>query len=123
MRLIVVGISAFLIMVGVVGVVAPLSLGKFVDRWKSGTGLWAAAVLRVVFGIALWVVAPSSRAPLALQVLAVVTLAAGILLPVMGYGRYEALLVWWQRQPPAFVRLWCFVAGALGVFLLWAVLA
>lgn len=122
MRLVVLAISVFMVAMGVFGVVAPAGLGSFVDRWKSRAGLWVAAIVRIFFGVALWVIAPSSRMPLALRVLAVVVIAAGISLPLLGYSRYEALLIWWQRQPPTFVRIWCFVAVGFGLFALWAVL-
>lgn len=123
MRLVVLAVSAFMVLIGAFGVVAPAGLGKFVDRWKSRTGLWVAAALRLIFGVALWFVAPSSRTPLGLQVLAVVVIAAGILLPLMGYPRYESLLAWWQRQPLVFVRSWCFVAIVFGAFVLWSITA
>lgn len=58
-----------------------------------------------------------------IQVLAVVVIAAGVLLPLMGYPRYEALLAWWQRQPLVFVRSWCFVAIVFGAFVLWSITA
>jgi hypothetical protein len=123
MRLVVLAVSAFMVLIGAFGAVAPAGLGKFVDCWKSRLGLWVAVVLRVIFGVALWFVAPSSRTPLVLKILAVVVIAAGVLMPLMGYPRYEALLAWWQRQPLVFVRSWCFVAIVFGAFVLWSIMA
>ncbi len=123
MILFIAAVAIFVVAVGLYGVISPAGLVSFVRYWQSQGGFWFAAALRLVLGIALWIVAPASRAPLTLQILAVISLAAGISIPLMGYSRYESLLTWWQRQSAWFVRVWCVVALAFGLFLLWSVFA
>lgn len=108
---------------GLYGVVSPPGLMSFATRWQSKSGLWVASILRMVFGIALWLVAPSSRVPVVLQALAVVSVVSGVALPLVGFSRYHAFLAWWSRQSPLFVRAWCLVALVLGLFVLWSVVA
>jgi hypothetical protein len=121
--LIVAGVSLLIIGMGVFGLASPAGLVTFIPPWQSQTGLWAASLVRLVFGVALWLVAPSSRTPVVLQVLAVVSGGSALVLPFMGVVRFTALLSWWSRQSPAFVRAWSAVAVLMGGFILWAVVA
>lgn len=121
--LIIVAVAAFVVLLGAYGLAAPAGLVDFIKNWRSGTGLLAAAALRLIFGVALWVGAPASRVPLAFQVLGTVSILAGIVLPLMGSSRFESLLNWWLGQSAVFVRLWSLIALIFGGFLFWAVLA
>lgn len=114
--------SLFMAGVGLFGLLYPQGLAVFVSRWESQAGLWTAAALRVVFGIILWLAAPTSQTPQAMQALAVIIIAAGGALPLIGLPRFLAMLAWWRRQPLALVRAWSLIPILLGSFLLWAVL-
>ena len=121
--LIVVVVSILAAGIGVVGLVSPARQVAFVSYWESTAGLWASAGIRLVFGLALGFVAPASRTPVVLQVLAVLSVAVALLLPFLGVVRFQSLLSWWCRQPPAFIRAWSAVAVVFGSFILWSVLA
>jgi hypothetical protein len=114
-------VALFMLGLGLYGLIAPRRLAGFVALWRSERGLWTAAGVRILFGIALWLAAPASKAPLALRVLAVVTLAAGSALPFLGLARFTAVLDWWLERPVAWQRAWLGLAAGLGAFLLWAV--
>ncbi|MFO1434539.1 MAG: hypothetical protein U1F76_31405 [Candidatus Competibacteraceae bacterium] len=105
------------------GLVSPARQVAFVSLWDSSAGLWTSAGIRLVFGIALWFVAPAARTPIVLQVLAVLAIVAAILLPFLGLARFQVILAWWCRQPPAVIRAWSVAAVAFGSFVLWSVLA
>lgn len=79
----IVGVSILAVGIGMVGLVSPASQVAFVSRWESSAGLWASAGLRLVFGLALWFVAPVARTPVVLQGLAVLSVGAAILLPFL----------------------------------------
>jgi len=121
--LIVVAVSVLVVGLGLWGVASPAGLLAFVRRWQSKTGFWVAFAFRLLFGGALWWVAPSSRVPLGIQVLAAATVISGLALPLMGYSRYLSLLSWWSGRSPGFVRAWCCAALAVGGFIFWAVIA
>lgn len=121
--LIVVAVSILVVGLGLWGVASPASLLAFARRWQSKTGFWVAFAFRLLFGGALWLVAPSSRVPLAIQVLGAATVISGLALPLMGYSRYLSLLSWWSGRSPGFVRVWCCAALAFGIFILWSVTA
>jgi hypothetical protein len=123
MILVVVGVSILAIGMGVFGLASPAGLVAFIPHWQSQTGLWAASLVRLVFGVTLWLVAPASRTPVVLQVLAVVSVGSALVLPFMGVARFTALLSWWCQQSAAFVRVWSAVAVVMGGVILWAVVA
>lgn len=116
-------VSLLAVGIGVVGLVSPVRQVAFVSHWESMTGLWASAGIRLVFGLALWSVAPAARTPVVLQALAVLSVAVALLLPFLGLARFQAILTWWCRQSPAVIRAWSVAAVVFGSFVLWAVLA
>jgi len=120
---IVVGVALFMIGIGGFGLVSPPGLARFVARWESRRGLWAAAVLRIGFGLILGGVAPATRTPLAFHILAVLTVCAGLALPGLGLARFKRILAGWRGLSPRWVRLWAAFPVGLGIFLLWSVLA
>ena len=120
--IVVVEVFAFLITaLGLWGLLSPAGLLGFVARWQARWELWLGTLLRLVFGLALWLVAPASRFPVVLQALGVVSIIAGGALPFMGVARFQALVTWWCEQSPGFTQVWAASAAAVGLFVLWAV--
>jgi hypothetical protein len=113
-------LGVFTLLMGVWGVLAPSRLVDFASRFGTKGGLWFAAGIRVVFGLALWFAAPGSRAPILLQVLGAITLAAGMTLPFLGVDRFKALLDWWTRLSQTAMRFSSVFAVAFGAVILWA---
>jgi hypothetical protein len=106
---------------GVGGALAPERLLGMVTRVQARLGLRFIAALRLARGRARWLAAPGARAPLYLQALAVLSLVSGAVTPFFGAHRFEAVLAWWRRRPPAFVRVWSLFVAAFGASLVWAV--
>ena len=119
--LIVTMVSILVMALGILGLASPAAMMAFVSHWESRTGLWVAAIVRVIFGVALWFAAPASRAVGVLRVVAVVSVAAAFVLPLVGVSRVQSFLAWWARRSPTFVRTWSAAAFIFGVFLLWSV--
>jgi hypothetical protein len=87
-------VSAFglaIVVIGLLGLVSPDALLPFVRRWQTWPGVWTAAALRVGFGAALWLAAPS-RTPVALQVPGVESVSGGP--AATGRLRFAAIVVW-----------------------------
>ncbi len=115
-------LGVFTLLMGVWGVLVPSRLADFVTRFASKGGLWVSAAIRLAFGLALWFAAPASRAPLLLQVLAVVALLAAVVLPFMGVERFKRLIDWWTGLSPTAMRFNSLIAVAFGAAILWALL-
>ena len=120
MVFLVAAISMIVILVGSYGIASPAGLVSFTRKWQGQLGVWVGAPIRIVFGVALWRTASSSRTPAAFEVLGVISLLSGIALPIIGAERLTKLISWWSEQPATFIRGWSAVAVALGVFLFWA---
>lgn len=116
-------VSIFVAGMSILGLASPARMVSFVSRWQSKTGLWVVFIVRLAFGISLWLVAPASRAPVVLQVLAVVSVVSALVLPLVGVSRFKSMLSWWSSQSPGFMRVWLAVAVVVGVFVLWSVVA
>jgi hypothetical protein len=106
---------------GLVGLVSPARLNSLVATFSGRQGFWAAILLRLVLGVALWYGASFSRATIVLRALGLLYAVSSVVLLLLGYERYEALLAWWSRRPAATIRGLSALAVALGAFLLWSV--
>jgi hypothetical protein len=113
--------GVFLVALGLTGMASPPRLFAFVARWQSQPGLYTAAGIRILLGVALILAAPDSRAPHYLQAFGGIALLAGVATPFFGLRRFAALLAWWREQDAAIVRLWCLVVTLVGCSFVWAV--
>jgi len=114
-------LSLFVAALGVVGLISPLRLLEIVRQFQSQVGLYAAAALRVVLGLALFLAAPASRLPKILRILGIIILVAGLFTPLIGVERAHRLLSWWSGRGAMFMRVWATFALAFGLFLAYAV--
>ena len=112
----------FIAAFGMTGLVVPDRLLELVARAASTLGLYVIAGIRVLLGIALLASANASRAPAYLQILGLVAIVAGLITPLFGVARFEAILAWWRKWNPIVVRLWSVFVILFGLSLVWAVM-
>jgi len=121
MGLLALALCLLIVALGALGVVSPRRLLGVVRHFEGAAGLYAAAALRVMFGIALVLAAPTSRAPAAVRIAGWVILVAGLVTPLFGVERFRRLLAWWSARGPVFMRAWAGLALAVGLLLTYAV--
>ena len=80
---IIVALFGFLYHPGRIWANFPSSIISFVSRWQTQAGLYLAAIIRIVLGVASLFTASTSRAPLYLHILGVVAVVAGIATPFL----------------------------------------
>jgi hypothetical protein len=102
------------LVIGTIGVVVPAWLAALATAFHGPFGLALAAGLRLLLGAALFVAAPQSRAPLVFRALGALTFALGLLMPLMGVARFDALLDWWTTLDPWIARAWSACAATVG---------
>ena len=108
-------------LLGMVGVVRPTRLIRFVETmWQSPTGFRLAIVLRLVLGVVLIIAAPDCRFPQVIRILGIFSLVAAAAAAALGHERLRSFVEWWVGRPPVFVRGWSLVAFAFGCFLVYA---
>jgi hypothetical protein len=115
--------SLFVVALGALGLVAPSRIRGFERYFQTPAGLYIAAIVRLVMGLAFFFAAPASRAPEALRILGVVIMVAGVTTLFLGLERFRGLVGWWSSQGSAVVRVWGAFALALGLLLAYALSA
>ena len=120
MALVAFAFSLLIAALGAVAIVLPSVLLAIAQSFVTSLGLYAAAALRLVLGTALFLAAPTSRAPKTLRVLGVIIIAAGLVTPLFGVERASAIVEWWAAQGTTCIRMWGGVAFMFGLFLLYA---
>jgi hypothetical protein len=115
-------LGALTAVIGAVGVIAPSVLATATAAFHGGFGLALTAALRVLLGAALVVAAPASRAPLVFRGLGAVTLAIGLLTPLIGVDRFDDLLDWWAALDPLTARVWSACAAAIGAAIAYGII-
>ena len=116
------GLSLFIAVMGALGVVSPARLFWVLRHYQTPGGLYVAAAIRVVLGVALFLAAPMSKAPDFIRVFGVIAVAAGLFTPIVGLSWIGKVIEWWSSQPTIVLRVWAGFALALGLFLAWAVI-
>jgi hypothetical protein len=105
---------------GALGIASPSRLLGVVRYFQTPMGLYFAAGIRVLLGVALLFAAPTSRAPGLIYILGVFIIIIGVITPFFGLGRFRRLLDWWSAQGSAFVRGWAVLALLFGLSLAYA---
>jgi len=77
--------------------------------------------MRVISGAVLVWVAAASRMPRTLRVIGGVVIVAGLLLPMFGVERTQAMLGWFSNQGSLFMRAWASMALIFGLFVIYVV--
>lgn len=121
MRVIVLALGLVLIVFGLWGCVLPSRFLGLVRRFSSGAGYFMASALRIVLAIVFWMAAPVSRIPIAMQLLAGISLLAAIILIVIGRQPYERLLSWFLDLRAGLIRVAAVFVVVFGGFLIWLV--
>ena len=106
---------------GALGIASPSRLLGVVRYFQTPMGLYFAAGIRVLLGVALIFAAPTSRAPGFIHILGVVIIVIGFITLFFGVERFRKLLDWWSAQGSAFVRGWAVLALVFGLSLAYAI--
>ena len=121
MAFVAVAISGLIAVLGALGAFAPEALLDIVRGFENPAGLYVAAGIRIVFGLALFFAAPTSRVPRTVRVVGVVIFVAGLITPLIGLERFTSLLEWWSSVGFGFIRTAAAANFAVGLLLAYAV--
>ncbi|MEY2509756.1 MAG: hypothetical protein QOE26_519 [Verrucomicrobiota bacterium] len=122
MKIIALGIAALLILVGLTGVLWPEGLMGLMTYSFTSTGIYVAAITRMVMGALLLVAAPATRTPKTVRVIAVLIFLAGVATALINPDRAQVLQAWWLNHGSDFLRIAACFPLAVGFFILVATL-
>ncbi len=105
---------------GALGIALPSRLLGVVRYFQTPMGLYFAAGIRVLLGVALVFAAPASRAPGLIYIVGVFIIVVGVITLFFGLERFRKLLDWWSAQGSAFIRGWAVLALIFGLSLAYA---
>jgi hypothetical protein len=122
MRIAALLVAVFTIIVGIVGVVSPDSLTAVRRQYfATPVGLYVAGALRLVMGLVVILVAPTSLAPKTLRALGAVMCVQAVTATLLGPDRARAVLEWETMQGAALLRVGAAIALAAGAFMAFAI--
>lgn len=121
MIILIIVFAVFIVLAGVALLVNPAYVARLLADSAYRLELHVLAVLvRLLLGGLLVYCAAASRFPLAVHVLGWVSIAAAVILAVIGRQRFIALMNWALQWVKAFGRVAGLIAAALGAFLIHA---
>jgi hypothetical protein len=120
-RVVVVILGCLLTAVALVLIVSPSPVLEFGRSILSPGVLYIAALFRVLFGVALLLVASGSRAPPFLRILGTVLIIAGLATPLVGVNDSRAVFDWMLAEGPEFNRSCAATAAVLGAFIVYVI--
>lgn len=119
MRLVGFAIGALAMLVSVISIAAP-DLRLSLERSAfTPVGLYVIAGMRIAIGLVLTLAARASRAPRTVRALGLIVTIAGLMTPLFGATRAQAVLDWLENAGPLLMRLDAVVGLALGAFLVY----
>lgn len=111
-----------MLLVGAVILIKPDSVFNLLRSSANSLGLHVVAVVvRLVLGVALITYAVDSRYPIILAVIGWISLAAAIILGVMGHSKFQRLMAWALSLVSSYGRVGGLLVIVFGGFLIHAV--
>ncbi len=104
------------------GIFAPDRLLNLVKEvMNQGWSIYFAVMVRLLFGLALIIVASYSKFPLIFQGLGWIALTAAVVIVLLGRERMFKLLTWTEQFSRTTIRIWLLFGIAFGVFLIFGI--
>lgn len=118
-------LTAFSVALGLAclyGLVFPRRLVDWVTEfWNKTPSLYLAVAGRLILGALLIWVASETRFPLGFAIFGYLTLAAAVLIPIIGRKKIGSLMLWFRDAPEVALRLWLCVGFAFSCFIFYGV--
>ena len=109
---------------GLLGAIAPGVMKAIASFFRRPGSHYVAAAVRFVLGLLLIIGGPYCRPEYYSQEIVrwfgVFTVAAGVLILLVGQNQLLKFIDWWLARPPLFMRLWAIIAILLGGYLVYA---
>jgi len=120
MAVIVVIIGLIILGIGVLVLIAPVSLKKVLHIFLAKQWWTFVTVIRILVGTLFVLAASETGAPLFVRIVGILFILSGIVVPWMGTSRIERLVSWWLQRSDTTLRLWGLFAAAFGAAILWS---
>lgn len=119
MVLLVKSIGVFLVFVGVLLILNPGTMRKMVSFWRQGRRLYAAGVIRVLFGMLFLSASSQARAAWVIYAIGILMLLGGMGIFIMGLDRIKAFLERVDKKPVPVLRLMALPVLVIGLLVIY----
>jgi uncharacterized membrane protein HdeD (DUF308 family) len=119
MKALIVLAGSLIVIVGIVILVAPHRFRDLMTKWEGQARFLFAIIVRIVFGAIVLAVAAELKYRLVMQIIGGISIAAALVILVMGQERMDRFIGWWMRMPDHLLRAWSVAALAFGAFLIY----
>ena len=119
MKFVVAVFGLLVVLIGLLGLVAPGRFRAMLAGATSQTRYLAAIYLRVGMGVLLWIVADQLRFSYVMRIIAAISLFAAVAILIMGSERLNRLVNWWLARSDGLLRLSTMFAALFGGFLVY----
>lgn len=119
MKIVVAVLGILIVLLGLLGLISPNRFRRLIQQMTSNTRFVSAIVSRLAIGVLLWFVADELRFPQVMRILAAISIAAAVIVLIMGSARLDRLVDWWLGRADGLFRVSAFFAAAFGVFLVY----
>jgi len=114
----VLGLAILITMICVYGVLSPKAMtGWMLNFWEKPSAFYAAVIGRLVMGALFILVAATSRLPDLFMIIGGLSIAAAVIIAIVGRDRVDKVIRWGMRLPPMIMRLWCLMGVGLGLLM------
>ena len=121
MSFVALALGLWIAILGALALLSPRSFSRILGRFTTTAGFCVGIGSRLLLGASLFLSASDSNAPEALRFLGVLFVLAGLLMPLLGFGRFRSTVDWFLSLGSGATRAWGVVAIGMGAFIAYAV--
>ena len=109
-----------MVVFGVIYLISPDVMKKYIAFWAKGKRIYAGGILSILIGIIFFLAASQCKLVWFVILISIVSLIKGIVLLALGPEKWTSKINWWIARPPAIIRLLSLVAIAFGILLIYS---
>jgi hypothetical protein len=121
LRLLATAVCLAIAALGLVGVMAPNLLLQLAHALLLPPAIFVVAVIRVAFGVLLFLVAPATRLPQTMRVVGAVIVVAGLVTPLLPTSDLDHALRWFAESGINLFRILAITPIVVGALLAYAI--
>ncbi|MBN1871647.1 MAG: hypothetical protein JW800_03645 [Candidatus Omnitrophica bacterium] len=99
----------------------PVIMKNLITFWEKGKRIYAAGVLRLIFGVIFLLIASQSRKPIIVTIIGLLFLIGGIIIFGLGEKKVKAILKKYQETPALTCRILSLIAVVIGAVIVMSV--
>ena len=122
MKIVIALFGALVCIAGLLILLAPEKFKSVMNKFAGQPRFLFAIIVRILFGAILLAEATNLKFPFAMKIIGAISIAAAVVLLLIGQGRMDRFIDWFMKMTDNVMRVWSIFALAFGAFLIYATL-